>query len=63
MTRSDLLLEVVKFEEKAEVGSPTYNLVEDMHRKIENAYKIVFELEKDEHFKGLGELLRKALES
>ena len=42
----------------------TMVLISKMHNKIENAYTIVFALEKtDDHFKEIGEVLRKALES
>jgi hypothetical protein len=61
-TRSDLLLSVIKCSEQSEDQDKIY-LIKQMHKKIENAYKIVFGLEKDTHFKELGELLRKALES
>jgi hypothetical protein len=63
MTRSDIILAIAK----AEIAEP-YNqemiaLIHKLHRKTENVYKIVFELEKDLHFKELGEYIRKALES
>ena len=39
------------------------DLISEMNNKIENIYQIVFILEKDEHFKEIGECLRKGLES
>lgn len=71
MTRSDLLLETHKaydFLDKISVineinARKTINLIHSMHNKIENAYQVIFALEKDEHFKELGEELRKRLET
>ena len=66
MTRSDLMLAIEKYYAqpnnvyKAAVSN---TLVQSMYRKIDEAWKIVIELEKDEHFKELGGELRKALES
>lgn len=71
MTRSDLLLATHKaynFLDKISANHETKacettGLISSMNNKIENAYDLVFELEKDPVFKELGERLRKGLES
>jgi len=73
MTRSDLLLAthhaydfLDKLREKNTMDvDETMQLISHMNQKIENVYEIVFVLEKHEnaHWKELGELLRKCLES
>lgn len=61
MTRSDILLEMNRLNKMT--GAEKTLLIQKLEFKIEQVYKILFPLEKDEHFKELGELLRKALES
>lgn len=61
MMASDLFLAINKID-RLPVDERTH-LIHKMHKKIDNVYKIVIDLEKDKHFKELGELFRKALES
>lgn len=61
MTRSDLVLEIVRLDKMSDEDKT--RLIHHMHKKIENAYKIVFMLEADETFAPLGKNLREALES
>jgi len=77
MTQSDIILEMSRLN-KMTGEEKTYFILK-LHHKIENAYKILFEMEKKEELKSLNELkvlftreremkslndlLRKALES
>lgn len=71
MKRSDLLFMVDKCNGK--IGKKTFGklateedmkiLINEMHKKIENVYIIIFEMEKNPHFKPSIELLKKAVES
>lgn len=61
MTRSDLMLTVAKLDKMSD--KEKNNLIYKMHYKIENAYLVLFGMEKAIEFKPLSEALRKALES
>jgi hypothetical protein len=60
-TRSDLLLTISHLNKMT--SNEKDELIKKLHYKIEQAYKIVYALEKDSHFMAIGQLLRKALES
>lgn len=64
MTRSDLMLAVERLAETDKNGGYDEKtiLLLTMLQKIENVYKIVFELQEDKVFKGFAGLIRKALE-
>ena len=68
MTRSDLIIEVCRRNER--LVNPPDELVTKMHRKIENVYTILFDMESvettdpvSELVKELAKRLRKALET
>ena len=68
MTRSDLILEIARKSNNANLVNA--NLIDIMHTKIEAVYSVLFSLEKLEGddpvtkgFKQIGELIRIALES
>jgi len=61
MTRSDIILEVSRLNKMT--GADKTILVLKLHHKIEEIYKILFEIEKVKEFQDLATLLRKALES
>jgi len=64
MTRSDLIVEVTRLQQKFQetTKGEMLSIVVDMHKSIERVYTIVFTLEKDKVFGELGSVIRKALE-
>ena len=60
-TKSDLRIQTSFLKEMS--SEEKDKLIRIMHHKIEQAYEIVHNLEKDKPFEELGQLLRKALES
>jgi len=61
MTRSDLMLDVERFC-KSSKDREAINLIRVLHNKVEKAYEVIFILEKDDHLRGIGSILRSNIE-
>jgi hypothetical protein len=62
MTRSDILLEIARLQNKDPRDEDAMKLVHKLHRKVENIYQLLFVMEKDDTLKELSDFIRKALE-
>ena len=64
MTRSDVLLEVARYEHGILSKKEESQLIHAMHNKLEDIWKVVFVMEeKFPELKDLAAMMRKALES